>query len=89
MDNTRRQILSAFGAMLPVWSIARTSLAADGLLGSAVQSLQAPSPGLLGNRLNQKGTRPKDKPILVEELNMAEQALIKRRYPDLLKEISI
>jgi hypothetical protein len=50
MDKTRRKILSAFGAMLPAWLIARTSSAADGLLGSAVQSVQTPPSGLLGNR---------------------------------------
>lgn len=43
----------------------------------------------LMNRLNQKGTRPQDKPILIEQLNAEEQAFIKRRYPNLLKEISI
>ncbi len=43
----------------------------------------------LMNRLNQKGSRPQDKPILIEQLNTEEQALIKRRYPNLLKEISI
>ncbi|MCF7957312.1 MAG: DUF3864 domain-containing protein, partial [Phycisphaerae bacterium] len=39
----------------------------------------------LMNRLNQKGTRPQDKPILIEELNADELAIIQRRYPELTK----
>jgi hypothetical protein len=37
------------------------------------------------NRLNQKGTRPQDKPIDIGELNAEEQAIIKHRYPELIK----
>ena len=40
------------------------------------------------NRLNQKGVRPQDKSIPIEELNAAEQAFIKRRYPELIKDVS-
>jgi hypothetical protein len=36
----------------------------------------------LMNRLNQKGTRPQDVPIKIEELSINEQEIIKRRYPD-------
>ena len=36
------------------------------------------------NRLNQKGTRPQDQPIPIERLTAAEQAIIKRRYTDLI-----
>jgi hypothetical protein len=50
MDNTRRKILSALGAMLPTWAIGRSSLASDALLGSAALASQEPSAGLLGNR---------------------------------------
>lgn len=39
----------------------------------------------LMNRLNQKGTRPQDKPIEIERLSHEELKLIKRRYPKLLK----
>jgi len=39
----------------------------------------------LMNRLNQKGTRPQDDPIPIDQLNAEEQALIKRRYPALLQ----
>jgi hypothetical protein len=35
------------------------------------------------NRLNQKGTRPQDKPIDIGQLNADEQEIIKRRYPEL------
>jgi len=35
------------------------------------------------NRLNQKGTRPQDKPIEMKQLNADEQKIIKRRYPEL------
>jgi hypothetical protein len=38
----------------------------------------------LFNRLNQKGLRPQDKPIGIEELNAEERAIIKRRYSGLL-----
>jgi len=37
----------------------------------------------LMNRLNQKGTRPEDKPIEIKQLNADELALIRRRYPEL------
>ncbi len=37
------------------------------------------------NRINQKGIRPEDKPIAIEQLTAQEQAIIKRRYPDLVK----
>ena len=36
------------------------------------------------NRLNQKGIRPQDKPIPIGQLNADEQAIIKRRYPELI-----
>ena len=36
------------------------------------------------NRLNQKGIRPQDKPIPIGQLNTDEQAIIKRRYPELI-----
>jgi len=39
------------------------------------------------NRLNQKGIRPQDKPIPIGQLNADEQAMIKRRYPELLNEV--
>lgn len=42
----------------------------------------------LMNRLNQKGTRPQDKPIYIKQLNDEEKALIINRYPYLLKEES-
>jgi len=35
------------------------------------------------NRINQKGLRPQDKPIAFEQLPPEEQAIIKRRYPEL------
>ncbi len=38
----------------------------------------------LMNRLNQKGTRPQDKPIKIDELTSEEKAMIKSRYPKLL-----
>ncbi len=37
----------------------------------------------LFNRLNQKGLRPQDKPIGLEQLKPAEQKIIKQRYPGL------
>ncbi len=40
----------------------------------------------LMNRLNQKGVRPQDVPIDIMELNPDEQAIIKRHYPELIKE---
>ena len=39
----------------------------------------------LMNRLNQKGTRPQDIPIDISELSNEEKAIIKRRYPELIK----
>jgi len=39
----------------------------------------------LMNRLNQKGTRPQDKPIDIRELNNEEKTLIKRWYPELIE----
>ena len=38
------------------------------------------------NRLNQKGVRPHDQPISVGQLNAGEQAIIQRRYPELIKD---
>jgi hypothetical protein len=38
----------------------------------------------LMNRLNQKGTRPQDIPILIDELNSGEKSMIESRYPELL-----
>jgi hypothetical protein len=35
------------------------------------------------NRINQKGLRPQDKPILLQELEKSEKELISRYYPDL------
>jgi hypothetical protein len=42
----------------------------------------------LMNRLNQKGIRPQDKPIAIGQLNVDEQTMIKRRYPELLPDDS-
>ncbi len=42
----------------------------------------------LMNRLNQKGVRPQDKPIPIEQLNADEQAIIMHRYPELINEVS-
>jgi len=39
----------------------------------------------LMNSINQKGIRPQDKPIPINQLTPEEQALIKRRYPELIK----
>ena len=39
----------------------------------------------LMNRINQKGTRPQDKPVLLAELPTEDRDLIRRRYPELLK----
>jgi Domain of Unknown Function with PDB structure (DUF3863)/Domain of Unknown Function with PDB structure (DUF3864) len=36
------------------------------------------------NRINQKGTRPQDKPVAIGELSAEEQDLIRRHYPELL-----
>lgn len=37
----------------------------------------------LMNRLNQKGVRPQDQPVPLTQLTPEEQALVKRRYPEL------
>jgi len=42
----------------------------------------------LMNRLNQKGTRPQDEPIPIEQLSTEEQAVIKRRYPSLIEDMA-
>ncbi len=39
----------------------------------------------LFNRLNQKGVRPQDEPMSIDQLNDGEQAHIQRRYPELIK----
>jgi hypothetical protein len=39
----------------------------------------------LMNRLNQKGIRPQDKPIDISELSNEEKVIIKRWYPELIK----
>jgi len=39
----------------------------------------------LMNRINQKGTRPQDKPVLITELPAEDRNLIRHRYPELLK----
>ncbi|MBT5187689.1 MAG: DUF3863 domain-containing protein [Kordiimonadaceae bacterium] len=36
------------------------------------------------NRLNQKGIRPQDKPIPIEQLNDQEKELIRKHYPELI-----
>jgi len=36
------------------------------------------------NRINQKAVRPEDKPISIGQLTAEEQAIIKRRYPELV-----
>ena len=38
----------------------------------------------LMNRINQKGTRPQDKPVALADLTEEEQALIGKHYPELL-----
>lgn len=37
------------------------------------------------NRINQKGIRPQDKPVPIEELTDDDRALIRKHYPELLK----
>lgn len=50
-----------------------------------------PSPGKpakdwsLINVINQKGLRPQDKPVLLQQLSANDQALIKKYYPELFK----
>ena len=39
----------------------------------------------LMNRLNQKGTRPQDQPMRLEELAAEDRAFIGRRCPDLFR----
>ena len=39
----------------------------------------------LMNVLNQKGTRPQDKPRAISQLSKEDQSLIFRRCPDLIK----
>lgn len=38
------------------------------------------------NRINQKGTRPQDKPVPLDSLTEDDRALIGRHYPELIKE---
>jgi len=38
----------------------------------------------LMNRINQKGTRPQDKPVPLDQLHAGDRDLLKRRDPDLL-----
>ncbi len=40
----------------------------------------------LMNRINQKGVRPQNKPIPIEQLNAEEKAIIKQRYQELIKQ---
>jgi hypothetical protein len=40
----------------------------------------------LMNRINQKQTRPQDKPLRLTQLAAAEQAMIRRRYPELFRD---
>ena len=40
----------------------------------------------LMNRLNQKGIRPQDKPINIEELTAEEKLIIQRKYPELINQ---
>ncbi len=37
----------------------------------------------LMNRINQKGTRPQDKPVLLTDLPSDDQGIIRRRLPEL------
>ncbi len=39
------------------------------------------------NRLNQKGARPRDKPVVIDELTAEDRALIRLQYPDLVKAV--
>ena len=43
----------------------------------------------LMNRINQKGTRPQDQPVLLTELTIEEQALVRRHYPKLFASTAI
>ena len=42
----------------------------------------------LMNRINQKGTRPQDKPVALADLTEEEQALIGKHYPELLAPVA-
>ena len=37
------------------------------------------------NRINQKGLRPQDTPVLITQLSDEEKAMIRRHYPDLVR----
>lgn len=37
------------------------------------------------NKINQKGLRPQDKPVLIDKLEKEDQDLIRKYYPELLK----
>jgi hypothetical protein len=37
----------------------------------------------LMNRINQNGIRPQDQPVAIGDLTAEDQAIIKRRYPEL------
>jgi hypothetical protein len=37
------------------------------------------------NRINQKGTRPQDRPVALRDLAEDDQALIRRRHPELFE----
>lgn len=39
----------------------------------------------LMNRLNQKGIRKEDKPITIDQLTSSEKAIVRKRYPELIK----
>jgi hypothetical protein len=41
------------------------------------------------NRINQKGLRPQDKPIPLDQLDAEEQSLIKRHYPQLFSSVPL
>jgi hypothetical protein len=43
----------------------------------------------LMNRINQKGTRPQDKPVLLTELPGEDQAFIRRRLPELWESVGV
>ena len=37
------------------------------------------------NEINQKGLRPQDKPVPINQLNKPDQDMIARHYPDLMR----
>ena len=37
------------------------------------------------NKINQKGLRPQDKPVLIDKLEKEDQDLIRKYYPELFK----